>query len=778
MKKHLWMSLVLLFLIVITSVTTAQSNHITDIQSPIITPTESIATTSNDTTLLFLGNQNLAPVIFLDDTIPSGVAVDIVHELAKHMPEPIKIKAMNWSEAQELVARGDADALIQINPTEERKKIYDFSDTLLESKFSIFTRSDKMGISGISSLRGLRVGVESGGLPQKVLEKDSLIQIIIIPNFLEGFKQLNEGSLDAVVVDYRVGSYILAENNIRNIRVIGEPITFSFSSIAVKKGDVKLLNEINHALQIIKTDGTYQKILNNWEPVEGVFQTQEQIKEGIYSVIILILLILFLIAVIWIITIKIELTKRKTAEEKLKEQYSTLNGIINSAHALIFSVDRQYRYTSFNKGHADVMKALYGAQIEHGNCLLDYMTVPEDRETAKLNLNRALAGNFLIEEAYSGEKLRTRQYFQVSHSPIKSEKKEIIGVAVLAQDMTERKQAEDDLRESKNRLETVISNIPMILFAIDKELRFTISEGLGLKKLNLNPNQVVGLRIEDVYAAYPDIIARCKETLQGKPQSYQSNVNDIFFDIYSTPLYNNDGVIYGLIGIASDITEQKMAHDALNRANKKLNLLNSITFSDIQNAIFSLSGYLDLEQSMAQDEELQKYLDKEIQIVKTILESLKFAKYYQNLGLQPPTWQNVNQTFIFGISHLDISKLSRNLNIEGLEIYADPLLENVFFTFAKNVIQHGKNATGITLSYYISLEGLTLVFEDNGEGISYDMKEKIFNQQYAEKKGRGLFLSREILSITDITIRETGEPGKGARFEISVPKGRYRFTNL
>jgi signal transduction histidine kinase len=55
------------------------------------------------------------------------------------------------------------------------------------------------------------------------------------------------------------------------------------------------------------------------------------------------------------------------------------------------------------------------------------------------------------------------------------------------------------------------------------------------------------------------------------------------------------------------------------------------------------------------------------------------------------------------------------------------------------------------------------------------MKEKIFDRRYEEKKGMGLFLSREILSITGISIRETGEPGTGARFEIFVPEGTYRF---
>ena len=218
-----------------------------------------------------------------------------------------------------------------------------------------------------------------------------------------------------------------------------------------------------------------------------------------------------------------------------------------------------------------------------------------------------------------------------------------------------------------------------------------------------------------------------------------------------------------------------MAQDALNRATKKLSLLNSITFSDIQNAIFSLAGYFELEKTGEPGERLQQYLDKETGIIRTITESLKFAKNYQNLGLKPPAWQNVGEAFLFGISHLDISDISRKLSVEGLEIYADPLLENVFFTLAENILLHGKTATEITFRYHESEEGLTLFFEDNGEGIQPDLKEKIFDRRNEERRGMGLFLAREILSVTGITIRETGEAGKGARFEISVPKGVYRF---
>ncbi|MEI6842441.1 MAG: ATP-binding protein, partial [Methanomicrobiales archaeon] len=70
--------------------------------------------------------------------------------------------------------------------------------------------------------------------------------------------------------------------------------------------------------------------------------------------------------------------------------------------------------------------------------------------------------------------------------------------------------------------------------------------------------------------------------------------------------------------------------------------------------------------------------------------------------------------------------------------------------------------------------GLTITWEDDGTGVSAGEKEKIFERGFGKNTGFGLFLVREILDITSITIRETGEPGQGARFEITVPDGKYR----
>jgi ABC-type amino acid transport substrate-binding protein/anti-sigma regulatory factor (Ser/Thr protein kinase) len=222
--------------------------------------------------------------------------------------------------------------------------------------------------------------------------------------------------------------------------------------------------------------------------------------------------------------------------------------------------------------------------------------------------------------------------------------------------------------------------------------------------------------------------------------------------------------------------ELHRSQKALEQARNKLSLLNTITFQDIQNAVFSLSGYFQLETGNTNEQQLQRYREKELGIVQTISDSLKFANYYQNLGLLPPAWQNVQQTFMVGISRMDLTGISRNIDVKNLEIFADPMLEQVFFTLAENVTLHGKNATEISLHYRKTGHEVILVFKDNGAGIPDTVKQDIFSRMYEKRKGKGLFLAREILEITGITIQETGEPGNGARFEMTVPEGAWRFA--
>ncbi|WP_292417575.1 PAS domain S-box protein [Methanoregula sp.] len=231
-----------------------------------------------------------------------------------------------------------------------------------------------------------------------------------------------------------------------------------------------------------------------------------------------------------------------------------------------------------------------------------------------------------------------------------------------------------------------------------------------------------------------------------------------------------------VLAIGRDISEARRAERALEQARKKLGLLNRVIFQDIQSTVFALSAYIQLSVSSRDEAKALTYIDKEAFLISKIVSSLNFTKTYQDLGIHPPKWQNVGQVFLYAISHLDSLKIERRMMVEGLEIYADLLLEKVFFNLVENSFIHGQRVTEVSLTYRESGDGLVIILTDNGVGITDEQKSRIFEQGGGRGSGLGLFLAREILSITGITIRETGEAGKGVRFELLVPKGAYRFA--
>lgn len=233
-----------------------------------------------------------------------------------------------------------------------------------------------------------------------------------------------------------------------------------------------------------------------------------------------------------------------------------------------------------------------------------------------------------------------------------------------------------------------------------------------------------------------------------------------------------------LLMIVVDITERKRVEDALRKVNQKLNVLSRLTRQDLMNEIFILNGYLDLAKNYAEGQDLViENMEKCEQTARSINEISNFIQDYQDMGAKLPVWQNVKMALLFGLSHITTGNIQYSLETENLEIFADPLLEMAWQGLFENSIVHGEHVTRIRVWHTITPEGATIVFEDDGIGIPYERKERIFECGDTVRAGvRGLFFVRDILDITNITIRETGTPGTGARFEIALPKGVYRMS--
>ncbi len=238
---------------------------------------------------------------------------------------------------------------------------------------------------------------------------------------------------------------------------------------------------------------------------------------------------------------------------------------------------------------------------------------------------------------------------------------------------------------------------------------------------------------------------------------------------------------YDLIRIyAYDITDRVQAMDALAYANHKLSTLTSITRHDIQNKLTGVRGYLELLKGLLRDPMQIEYLEKAEAGAEAIGRHIDFTKEYESLGGTAPVWQEISPVLTEIKSHFDLGGIGFEGPLPGFSVFADPMFTKVLYNLVDNSLRHGVHVRRISINAAPSETGCILTYEDDGVGIPNDKKELIFERGFTtssgsgKSSGLGLFLARDILAITGIAIKETGTPGSGSRFEMSIPPGKWR----
>jgi PAS domain S-box-containing protein len=279
----------------------------------------------------------------------------------------------------------------------------------------------------------------------------------------------------------------------------------------------------------------------------------------------------------------------------------------------------------------------------------------------------------------------------------------------------------------------------------------------------------------------PAVLRQAEEVLAGKDRSSLEHriirKDGSIRWVRNTPVsrYDPNGRLIAYDGLIVDITDRRLAEESVKLVNKKLNLLSSITRHDILNQLMALSGVLVMIRKHNPDAPVEKLLEMGERATANITRQIQFTREYQDLGSQAPAWQNVQDRFLSAAKVLPTGSLTLHASTGTLEVYADPLFEKVFYNLIDNALSHAGKITTISLRHQITADGLVIIVEDDGIGVPVAEKQLIFDRGYGKHTGLGLFLSQEILSITGMSIRETGTPGSGARFEIHVPRNAFRI---
>ncbi|KDE56139.1 histidine kinase [Methanoculleus sp. MH98A] len=224
--------------------------------------------------------------------------------------------------------------------------------------------------------------------------------------------------------------------------------------------------------------------------------------------------------------------------------------------------------------------------------------------------------------------------------------------------------------------------------------------------------------------------------------------------------------------LAEENQERRRVEKALAEANRKLQLMASITRHDLLNQLAALWGYLDLAQILREREPANawRHVESAAEMVNRINNTVRFTAEYQKVGAAAPAWQEIRKLVERSEKYVSTGNITlENAIPAGVEILADPLIEKVFSNLIENALRYGETVTTITFSLKQDGDIYTILCEDDGVGVPADEKEKIFTYAHGMNTGLGLFLAREILAITGITLQETGIPGSGARFELLCP---------
>jgi PAS domain S-box-containing protein len=234
------------------------------------------------------------------------------------------------------------------------------------------------------------------------------------------------------------------------------------------------------------------------------------------------------------------------------------------------------------------------------------------------------------------------------------------------------------------------------------------------------------------------------------------------------PIYESKRSVRYMLGIAEDVTDEAIT--------VKKDLIFSITRSDILDQLAVIMTYLERAQLKTTHEAMQMFFDKTIGSVESIKNQIAYEGALENIGVITPTWQLVDQAFAEAIQMLPNHGIDIRIDVNEIEIFADPLLPRIFFSLLSQSFRCGGPALSkIRMTACQEEESLMLIYEDNGLGIPAGEKQRIFEFGYIHENMVSLFLIRELLGFTGITIVETGEPGHSMRFKIVVPKGRFRY---
>lgn len=494
-----------------------------------------------------------------------------------------------------------------------------------------------------------------------------------------------------------------------------------------------------------------------------------------------------------------DVTERRKVEQALLLSEQRLLDIINFLPDATYAIDGEGTVIAWNRAMEELTGTAATEMIGKGNYAYALSLVGERRRLlADLVLTpdqpylrthysaiTSESDTLIAETSYKAHAGKVH-FLWVKATPLRGQDGSITGAIESIRDITHIRNAERLIRESEEKFRGIFETAANLILVVNSLGIINDCNRQSISILGYSHDELVGRSIDQlIHPEDLDQAHTCLQEILTVGHSFNKEYRMIKKSgevigalINSSSLTNGHDERASIICIIDDITDRKAAEEAISRANHQLNLLSSITRHDILNALTALTYYQERSREICTDKDPLIFLEKQEAATRQIRRLIEFTRDYQDLGSSAPLWQNAGALAMRVAESFPKDSLKIQIDLEGLEVLADPLLEKVFYSLVENSVRHGERVTQIRFSCQETIAGMDLICEDNGVGIPPADKEHIFKRGFGKHTGLGLFLSKEILAITGLTIRETGQEGFGARFEIHVPRGKYRISPI
>jgi formate hydrogenlyase transcriptional activator len=421
--------------------------------------------------LVFVGNDDFAPLSYLDNGKPRGLDVEMAMAVGAAMGREVRIELMNWGAARDRVLEGRADALIDLSSGDERSELWEVTESIIDHEFGLFVRASEVTIRGVEDLEGRVVGAAPGGLAGEFLMARGGITVVGFSDYAEGLGMLQSGMIDAIAAEKGVLAYMLQRRGITDIAAAGDPFVERKAGFGVRKGNTALVNELNEAITRLLADGTIGRIQARWKPTEFVVVPRERVERGEQYELWFNLGALVLIASLglWVVTLKRHIRVQRAAEGAVQESRERLGLALSSAEM------GTWRWTeSTRSGIRDAnLNAMLGLDaVETAVTWEEWFARvhPDDRAATEEEHARVLRERTTFSSEF--RIVRTDGAIRWWHGqgkPVYDDQGELVCLTGVVVDVTDRKLAEDAQRASEEKFHKAFNSSPDCIAIYDLE---------------------------------------------------------------------------------------------------------------------------------------------------------------------------------------------------------------------------------------------------------------------------------------------------------------------